>query len=64
MPNPIDTTETGVKAKVGDKADIMAAWFYTDASDRMESTTSGYINTGSMRADISKSTPTFILQRN
>jgi outer membrane cobalamin receptor len=47
----IDTTETGVKAKVGDKADIMAAWFYTDASDRMESTTSGYINTGSMRAD-------------
>lgn len=45
----LDTIEAGTKIKLQEKLDLQVAFFHTEADNRMESTTSGLLNTGHMR---------------
>jgi len=47
----MDTTEAGTQISFGETAALHAALFHTKVRDRMDSTTTGYINTGKMRAN-------------
>lgn len=47
----MDTTEAGTHLEFGERAALHAALFHTKVEDRMDSTATGYINTGKMRAN-------------
>jgi len=47
----LDTTEAGFHLDLGEQAAIHSSVFHTEVENRMDSTPSGYLNTGSMRAD-------------
>ncbi len=47
----MDTTETGTHLEFGELAALHASLFHTKVQNRMDSTMSGYINTGKVRAN-------------
>lgn len=50
-PETLDTTETGIHADLSDSTALHASLFQTRVENRMDMTTSGYLNTGSLVAD-------------
>jgi len=47
----LDTSEAGVRVDVGELAAIRASVFHMEVNNRMDATSSGYLNTGEMRAN-------------
>ncbi|MFA7172532.1 MAG: TonB-dependent receptor plug domain-containing protein [Kiritimatiellia bacterium] len=47
----LDTTEAGAHLEVGELAAVHATVFHTEVENRMDATSAGYLNTGSMRAN-------------
>jgi len=47
----MDTTEAGTHIELGEMAAVHASVFYTEVNNRMDSTSSGYLNVGGMRAE-------------